>query len=126
MACLAEAFTDPKLPRQAQRRIFKDFRLSAECYYCEECNAYHVRAILPNKRHRRILELLAEGYRDADIARQVGMTPRTVGWVVGELSKQFYSLNRPNLVAIVIALGIVNPQTFVPSVQEPKQRASAS
>lgn len=73
-----------------------------------------------SKRFQTILRYMAQGYRDAEIATMMKMSRRTVEWSIFEMTKRFYALSRPNLVAIAIAIGIIDPNEFVPEEAEKK------
>jgi DNA-binding NarL/FixJ family response regulator len=50
-------------------------------------------------RERDILELLVEGLGDAEIARALGLSPRTISWYISELLKR---TNTPSRVALAV------------------------
>jgi len=62
--------------------------------------------------------LLAHGFSARHIGPIIGLSQRYTENEIAQMMRYFYALNRTNLVAIAISLGIVNPQEFVPPVTE--------
>lgn len=126
--CTRAAFVDRDTAVQAKRILLRQYRDASRrapalsVGYCESCDKYHVIADKTRypftDRCVRILECLAQGYRDRETATIVHLTQRTVEWEIGLMMKRFNALSRANLVAIVIALGLINPNTFMPTSSE--------
>lgn len=97
-------------------------RLRTNISHCDECDAYHLNAEHPEKEvppsSILILQCLAQGYRDAETAKIVSLTVRSVEGKVTNMMKRFAALSRPNLIAITISLGILDPNSFVPHQEE--------
>jgi len=55
-----------------------------------------------NPRRRKILELLCDGWKNADIAREVSLSTRTVKWYLGDLFMLYGVTNRTELVSIIL------------------------
>lgn len=123
--CTAASFDTREKAIDAKRRFLRHYRVRCTASYCEKCDKFHVtmdtqqRGQLSEK-SIMILQCLAQGYRARETAEIVGLTDRTVEWMIQEMMKRFYALSRVNLVAIAIALGIVNPNDFVTDVVERK------
>lgn len=121
--CTSASFKDRGSAVTAKRRIMRTLRLTSTVSYCEKCDKYHLVAEHRHPLTERwvmILQCLAQGYRDAETAEVVKMSARSVEWSVAEMMKRFYALSRPNLIAIAISLGIINPNDFVPAEEEAK------
>lgn len=114
-----------------QRNIRRRFRANSTCELCEKCDHYHVKVKTgqyPVKVQRQqILHCLALGYSAAAIAAELNesirdprrfMTKRKVEHEITNMMDNFYALNRANLIAIAISLGIVEPNDFTSGVQE--------
>lgn len=115
-----------------QRNIRRRFRADSTCVLCEKCDMYHVRAKtgkFPIKvQSAKILNYLAQGYDSKAIADELNAaildarrhtTTRKVEHEITSMMNNFYALNRTNLVAIAISLGIVEPNDFTARVGEP-------
>lgn len=102
----------------AQRYV----RLRCRVAYCEDCDGYHVvyhdDYALLDERHRTILEKVASGLRDVEIAKDLGITPKQVEHAVTRLCRRLNAMTRANLVAIAVALAIINPTPFIPDVKK--------
>ena len=126
--CARATYANRKCAIDAKRSMLRQYRVSAErplslsVSYCEDCDKYHVIADKSqwpfNERSILILQCIAQGYRDTETSQIVKLTFRTVEFEVGMMMKRFNALSRANLVAIAIALGIINPNEFVPTEDE--------
>jgi DNA-binding CsgD family transcriptional regulator len=122
MACPNASFPDNKGALAAKRAIKRAFNANTAISHCGECDAYHVALEVGqypvSHEWQRILHGVAEGMSNYEIADQLGMGWRGVEYAVEEMKKRFYALNRPHLIAIVIALGVVDPNRFVPKIKK--------
>jgi DNA-binding NarL/FixJ family response regulator len=126
--CSQASFESRKNAIDAKRSMLRRFRSSHEkapelrIGYCESCDKYHITANTLKypftKGSVMILQCIAQGYRDRETAEIVTKTEDTISWEVIMMMRRFNALSRANLVAIVIALGIINPNDFVPIAQE--------
>jgi hypothetical protein len=125
MACTAASYGERDEAVHAKQRVTKTYKMPAAIRFCEDCERYHVDARpgehLINEKRRKILYYLAQGYRQPDIGPLVGGHLGGVEDAIREMRERFYALNNVNLVAIVISLGIINPNDFVPKIEERSQ-----
>jgi DNA-binding NarL/FixJ family response regulator len=82
---MADAVTSEPKPRGAQP---KEVRLS--------------------NRQREILVLVAEGATDSEIARQLCLSTKTVGWYVGEILARIDARCRAHAVALALQQGVLS------------------
>lgn len=122
MPCTVPPYQNETAGRAASRAIRRTYKANTNLYLCEHCDTYHVAVEIGrypvSESWQRVLECLAQGMTREETGTETGLGPRGVDWAIEEMRKRFYALNRPNLVAIAIALGIVDPNKFVPSVKE--------
>lgn len=120
MACTNAAYSNRQQAIDAKRRVLRSFKVNTSLAYCEDCDKFHLVAQGKNINERsvKILQCLAQGFRDRETGEIVGMSPRTVEDIIQDMMKQFYALSRVHLVAIVISLGIISPNEFVPAEEE--------
>lgn len=127
MRCSSAKFEERTAAIDAKRKLLRVHRLWASVKHCESCDKYHLVAEMPrpevSKKWTLVLQCLAQGYRDSETSRIVLMTPRSVERSIAEMIKRFSALSRPHLVAIAIALGMIDPNDFVP--QEGEHDAAA-
>ncbi len=120
--CVRASWKTQQLAMLARRRMESRFRVRLSCALCERCDCYHVNVVERSsplgKRWRTILVLLAHGFSARHIGPLIGLSQRYTENEIAQMMRYFYALNRTNLVAIAISLGIVNPQEFVPPVTE--------
>lgn len=120
--CNTASYETVAIATAARRKIKRLYRANAVSVLCERCDHYHVRVKLgqfPVKvRWKKIIELIAQGHDRNEIAREIGVSMRSVENQVQYIMNHFYALNRANLVAISISLGIIDPNDFVPTVGE--------
>ena len=123
-SCVIPAYEE-SVARVTCRATERLMRLRCAIMFCEACDGYHV--VYDNSRHRneridethlRILEMLAMGMRDYDIGVDLNLTRKQVSRAVARLMVTLNAFNRPNLIAICITLGIINPSAFVPALKE--------
>ncbi len=122
MICSKAAFAERSDARNAKRVVRQTYRLPSNVVFCERCDQYHV-VVESNRcwnrtRWHEILQYVAQGYRDPEIAPLVELSVRGGENAVLEMTKRLNAMSRPNLVAIAICLGILNPNDFVPTVSE--------
>lgn len=124
MACTNAAYQNRQQAIDAKRRVLRSFKVNASISYCDQCDKFHVIAqgngVLGKLTETKvaILQCMAQGFRDRETAEIVGLTMRTVENYTEGMMKQFYALSRAHLVAIIIALGIISPNDFVPAQEE--------
>jgi DNA-binding CsgD family transcriptional regulator len=109
--------------RGAKRALTRKLQASGTAAHCDVCDRYHISVqrvggITMSADRVSLLLYVAQGYRDAEIAKFTGWKPRYVEYLIEQMFKRFYALNRAHLVAIVISLGIINPNEFVPKQEE--------
>lgn len=61
-----------------------------------------------SSRHREILALVAQGATDSEIARQLCLSPKTVGWYVSEILARLGARCRAHAVALALQQGVLN------------------
>lgn len=104
-----------------KRKLMRRYKLSVSVYLCETCDHFHLmKSTRVNiaERPMIVLKMLAQGFQREEIARETGISANSVKWYTCELIHQFSALNTAHLVATVIALGILNPNDFVPALTE--------
>ena len=108
-----------------KRHVERFLRLRCKLTFCSGCDGYHVlyddgggMYEKMDARHRRILEMVAMGLRDPEIAADLGISVKQVEHAVTRLSRRLNAISRPNLVAIAVALGIINPNAFIAATKE--------
>lgn len=100
----------------------------ANIVHCGHCDNYHLIVQPPSHREIAIpgfksyefavLNHIAQGYTREESAKELGIDVRRVRWAMTHLMRRFNALNRAHLVAIAIALGMLDPCAFVPSLSE--------
>jgi len=84
--------------------------------YCGECTDYHPPPP-PSPFEVEVLALIARGLTHGEITRELGHNRGR--WAVNNLTKKllrrYRAANVANLVAIVVSLGIIDPQPFLES-----------
>lgn len=125
--CTRASYDDKAAATTARRKLLRKFGDSAQrapvlaVLYCEDCDRYHIvadKAKYFNERAIRILQYMAQGFRDAEIANIMDLTVDKIDWSVRSMLKRFNALSRTHLMAIAISLGLVNPNDFVPEHDE--------
>lgn len=105
-----------------KRKILRDMHMATSVYLCEGCDKYHLKAnrkhLHINKSAHDVLRHIALGYFNPEIARITGLRLRTVQWYNEELRRTFSASSSSHLVAITIALGVIDPRDFVPQLEE--------
>lgn len=131
--CSRARFATKPEARQKRRELIRTLKLTTVTTYCESCDLYHVVAeTQQTKLHPSwipLLNYMAKGYNDTEIANMTGMALGTILYHVGYMKRHFYALSRANLVAIGIALGLVDPNEFVPQIgehREPSRNAACA
>jgi len=118
--CVVTAYAKDEA-EAGKRRVMKYLRLRCKITFCTDCDAYHVLfsddyALLDDL-HRTVLERIAAGFRDVEIAAELSVTPKQVEHAVNRLSRRLNAMNRANLCVIAVALGIINPSAFIADVK---------
>jgi hypothetical protein len=125
--CTVAAYATLPEAMSARRDIKRLYHANTSCALCEKCDKYHVVAKVGqypiHVQWKRVIELIAQGHDRNGIARsmsneKVTITPFVVDHLVARILNHFYALNRANLVAIAISLGIIDPNSFVPKAEE--------
>jgi DNA-binding CsgD family transcriptional regulator len=113
-----------------KRKLRTESRVISKLFLCEKCDYYHVRVdtgYSPFQRSflathsdkvMRLVNMIANGYTCERAAQELGMSYRTTDNVMEQLRARFYALNTPHLIAILIALGVIEPLTFVKGITE--------
>jgi DNA-binding NarL/FixJ family response regulator len=90
--------------------------------YCAGCCTYHVvhepHRVPYNERERKILKYVALGFTNREIGMLIHLSFRQTEGVIQDMIKRMEARSRPHLVAIAIALGMVDPTEFVPRLME--------
>jgi DNA-binding CsgD family transcriptional regulator len=130
VSCTADPYADHPAARTAQRRLSRELHISSNIRHCEGCDAFHVIASTSNLRDARgyripkraigVLDLLAQGYTQAEIAGILETKLRTVEWYICALKEAFGAMSVAHLMAITIRLGVITPSVFVPQITERK------
>lgn len=128
MNCTAASYSDHSSAKTAQRKLARSIHLASNVRYCESCDAFHVIANPSNLRDGRgykipkraieVLDLLAQGYTQAEISKMLTTTVETTAWYIKALKEAFGAMSSPHLIAITIRLGVINPSAFVPEIVE--------
>lgn len=121
MNCTAASYQTEKEARDVTRKL-RRWHLAVMVSYCEECDRYHLkgeakRLKIP-KKSLAIMRQIAMGFTQQETAEIVSMGLAGVRWHVRELKFAFNALSDTHLVAIMIALGLLSPNEFVPAVAE--------
>lgn len=90
--------------------------------HCEACDQYHLKGnflkVGVPKKALTVLRLSAMGYSYTEIANQTGLSRDTVHWYFKQWRNEFNALSMAHVVSIAIALSILDPREFVPSLTE--------
>lgn len=130
MTCTVVSFPTRKEAIAAKQAFYRERRVSASSYYCESCDCFHLRANMKrlhmSGRALEVLRLIGMGHTYAELAGIMGISHGTVKWYVEEINFTFGALNTANAICIAIALGVLNPLTFVPPIRERCDHASTN
>ena len=122
MPCASASWPERAGALAAKRTVKRVYNANTNIYLCPQCDNFHISvevgAYPINEKWRQILRCLAQGMTSNEIAGEVGLTVRSVEDAIWKMTSRFYALNRPHLVSIAIALGLVNPNDFVPQIKE--------
>jgi DNA-binding NarL/FixJ family response regulator len=55
-----------------------------------------------NERHEQVLKLIAKGFRNAEIGKQLGLTERTIKGYVSQLLLAYDVTNRTELIGLFV------------------------
>lgn len=127
--CTRAAYEDRNKASDARRRLLRQFRTSTQkapnlsVDYCERCDRYHIiassaKASTFRPQTMQVLQYVSQGYRDREISDILSLPQETVRFYMREMMQRFNALSRAHLVAISIALGLINPNDFVPEQDE--------
>lgn len=129
MACPQASFPTKQDGNTARRTVRRAYKANTSIFLCGVCDKFHLRMEIGcypvSETWQLILDCLAQGMTNAEMSARTGLKPTSVIWAIEEMKKRFYALNRPHLIAISISLGIVNPNSFVPSITESTHADSA-
>ena len=122
-------FPDKEGAVEVQKYLIENKRLRAKTFLCGFCDAYHTVSNPSKDLHitRRAIEaltLVAHGFTKKQVAEIMGIGFETATWYIRELLYAFGANNAAHLVAIAIALGVINPSDFVRPLKEPCRDAS--
>ena len=123
MNCVADAYHDPVEARAARRQIAQTYQIVGRTgELCVNCELYHVTPVggyLDTIDHgRKILNLLARGLEQDEIAKEVGLTPRSVEWRVARIRDHLLAMNRANLIYVAMRLGLIDTSEPLSLCQE--------
>jgi len=119
----------------SDQRALRRKNIIAHIAHCGVCDKYHLTVDSPSgeafvKSDVRILELIAQGFRWKDAQETLGMSDRRFRYRMQLMADRFYAMNQTHLIAIVIALGIIDVRPYVPIVKEhtckPQERKKPS
>lgn len=106
----------------SKRAVQRFMRLRCKVEHCLACDAYHVLFAddyaLMDELHLSVLTKLAMGLRDKEIADDLQLSRKRVTHAVDRLMSRLNAISRPNLVAISVALGIINPTSYIAETKE--------
>ncbi len=89
--------------------------------YCDQCDKYHLVISEQRKDWVELVRLVAQGFTYDEISKMLGnASQKVVKMRLMKIRRHFYALSNPNLVAICISLGIIDPSEFVPKREEPQ------
>ncbi len=119
--CVVPAY-DERTANLRKRQVTTFMRLRCRTRYCTDCEAFHVvyhdEYAPMDERHKAVLEKIAMGLRDHEIASDLQITTKQVEHAINRIMSRLNAMSRPNLVAIAIALGIINPSAFIAAVTQ--------
>lgn len=123
MPCTRASYPDRRAGLSAKRAIRRTYSANAAIFHCGVCDRYHVDMEIGrypvSEAWQELLQCIAQGMTNEEITTRTRYTTkRSIEWAIEEMMQRFYALNRTHLIAIAIALGIVDPQSFVPPIQE--------
>ena len=128
MTCTAATFKSKDEATTVKRHIFRSRAIKTELKFCEQCDCYHLvnAEILQQCRWKKefydkreqIMELVAQGFQDREIAAILECKERSVEYIVEKMVKDYGALSRAHCVAILIAFGVIHPNRFVPGIAE--------
>lgn len=123
MQCTRASYPDKRSGAAAKRAITRVYKANTSIYLCGLCDRYHVNVEVGrypvSESWQELLQCVAQGMTNEEITSRTNYkTKRSIEWAIEEMKHRFYALNRTHLIAIAISLGIVDPSTFVPAIQE--------
>ena len=106
MTCTAATFKSKDEATTVKRHIFRSRAIKTE-----------LKKEFYDKREQ-IMELVAQGFQDREIAAILECKERSVEYIVEKMVKDYGALSRAHCVAILIAFGVIHPNRFVPGIAE--------
>lgn len=118
MRCRSASYATLEEADRASRKLLKELFVTSVSVRCDRCDRFHlstqnIEKEIPDK-GLIILQCLAQGYTDIETGQIVNLRARLVEGKVTDMKKRFNALSRSNLVAITIALGIIDPVACLP------------
>lgn len=122
MSCTAVKYADKPTARDVQHILQRRYHLSTSIRFCEEHNCFHTivnmgRLKLP-KRAIEVLNLLAQGFTQTEIAKLISEPRATVEWYARSLKDAFGAMTAAQLIGISIAVGAISSDVSLPGVIE--------
>jgi DNA-binding CsgD family transcriptional regulator len=130
--CVAQALSKADA-RQTARAVERHVRLRTTVAWCEACDGYHVdyasrsggNGSTIDQFHMEVLQKMAMGLNDMEIAHDLStanrhVTDKMVWHAQNRLRRRLNAMSRANLVAIAIALRVINPLPYVAGIK-PKE-----
>ena len=120
--CSPVVFESRALANRARRRVTREYRTKSVSSLCEVCDKYHFTTNVPEFKEVKIkiLTLIGQGFRDSEIGPIIGLSSKGIHYHVQEMMTRLDAGSRSHLVAISVSLGIINPNEFVPALEEKK------
>lgn len=120
--CSGSAYANREDARGALERLPRSMLLRRRpiAAYCDRCDKYHLVISEQRKEWIDLVKLVAQGFTYDEIAKMMGNTTRhALKMQLMSIRRHFYALSNPNLVAICISLGLIDPSEFVPKREDP-------
>ena len=134
MKCAAAPYPTEGEALLGKQAILDRLQLYGSLQHCEACDAYHVivdfrdrlgrklpQHMQPSPRIIELLELVAMGFQNSEVAAIMGLAVRTVEHYIDRAIRRLYAKDRTHLVAIAIAHGLIDPRKFIPDIKERQQ-----
>lgn len=107
-------FDNPQRARVEARALNRNASFRSRVESCKECGGFHIIPSHPlDKTDVEILHKIAQGLQSREIAQDLGVTKKFVDRRVDALVYRFDCLNRSNLVATAMALGVIDVTSFI-------------
>lgn len=122
MICTSAPFGTRDEANEIKRGLSRQRHLTVTVQQCETCDHYHLKADATRlhipKKCMEVMRYLASGHTYQEVQNITGIPTRTVVWYVQELKASFSAMSLAHLVSIMIALGLLKPLDFVPTLTE--------